>query len=276
MNKNTNTQAFTIVELLVVIVVIGILAAITIVSYSGVTKRAKIASLQSDLSNASQQLKMFKTTNTNEDYPTTIDCTIPDSATNKCIKSSSNNLYTYTVDNASIPKTFKITATNNSLVYRVVTGSQVSGPWIAGKVGTTLAGKYVMANNLASKLMFKTSDTAVTAPQGSIGVDLGSLTEIALVSPQQNPLVDFSEYPAQNACKNIGGRLPYVNEIQDMYTDKVLYGDNFLSGADTNPHMTATEATFINIGWYQGKRFTNGFWVGSNNRGATWVRCVAD
>ena len=41
-------RGFTIVELLVVIVVIGILAAITIVSYTGITARAKTAQAQSN------------------------------------------------------------------------------------------------------------------------------------------------------------------------------------------------------------------------------------
>jgi prepilin-type N-terminal cleavage/methylation domain-containing protein len=51
-NKDTiiMERGFTIVELLVVIVVIGILAAITIVSYSGITNRANTASGQSDAS----------------------------------------------------------------------------------------------------------------------------------------------------------------------------------------------------------------------------------
>lgn len=40
-NTKFKQQGFTIVELLVVIVVIGILSAITIVSYSGVTNKAK-------------------------------------------------------------------------------------------------------------------------------------------------------------------------------------------------------------------------------------------
>ncbi|HZJ34804.1 MAG TPA: prepilin-type N-terminal cleavage/methylation domain-containing protein, partial [Candidatus Angelobacter sp.] len=54
------TNGFTIVELLVVIVVIGILAAITIVSYTGISQKAKEASLQSDLDNASKQIKLFQ------------------------------------------------------------------------------------------------------------------------------------------------------------------------------------------------------------------------
>lgn len=55
---NSKFAGFTIVELLVVIVVIGVLATITIVSFMGVQERATKASLISDLGNASKQLSM--------------------------------------------------------------------------------------------------------------------------------------------------------------------------------------------------------------------------
>lgn len=83
---------FTIVELLVVIVVIGILATITIVAYTGITNRAIASSLQSDLANASNQLRLYNVDN--GAYPTANQCPTP-SAGNICLKSSSGNSFAY-------------------------------------------------------------------------------------------------------------------------------------------------------------------------------------
>ena len=49
MGKTNRQTGFTIVELLIVIVVIGILAAITIVAYNAVQERARASSANSDL-----------------------------------------------------------------------------------------------------------------------------------------------------------------------------------------------------------------------------------
>ncbi|MFZ2125645.1 MAG: prepilin-type N-terminal cleavage/methylation domain-containing protein, partial [Candidatus Saccharimonadales bacterium] len=111
-------RGFTIVELLVVIVVIGVLAAITIVSYTGVTNKAIIASIKSDLANASQQLKFYQVTNGS--YPTSLDasyCPIPvDSA--RCLKPSPGTSYQYTANNTG-SQTFSLYAINSDNKYRI-------------------------------------------------------------------------------------------------------------------------------------------------------------
>ena len=62
MIKRSGKQTgFTIVELLIVIVVIGILAAITIVAYSGIQGRARDAQRLGDMDTIVKALEMYKT-----------------------------------------------------------------------------------------------------------------------------------------------------------------------------------------------------------------------
>jgi len=56
--KGRNT-GFTIVELLIVIVVIGILAAITIVAYSGIQQRARDSQRDSDIATVAKALELY-------------------------------------------------------------------------------------------------------------------------------------------------------------------------------------------------------------------------
>lgn len=125
---------FTIVELLVVIVVIGILAAISLVSYAGISKQATVASLQSDLTNASRQLKMFKVDNGM--YPATFstDCiNNPTTTINICLKASPNSTYTdYQVDNPSNPQSYTLTEMKSNISYSITDDG----------VPVLLAGKY--------------------------------------------------------------------------------------------------------------------------------------
>ena len=117
MSHRKNSPGFTIVELLVVIIVIGILAAITIVSYTGITRKATIASLQSDLTNGATKLNMYYT-----EYGVYPDSPLsgnncPSGLVNPtdlkyCLKSSSGNALSYS---SSTPySTFSLTATNTS------------------------------------------------------------------------------------------------------------------------------------------------------------------
>jgi type IV pilus assembly protein PilA len=69
---DSHPKGFTIVELLIVIVVIGILAAITIVAYNGISNRARNSSIQSDLHNAASAMEVAKTTSSTVTYPTSL------------------------------------------------------------------------------------------------------------------------------------------------------------------------------------------------------------
>ena len=124
LNEKSESKGFTIVELLVVIVVIAILAAITIVSYTGISNKAVASSIQSDLDNASKALKLFQVDNMA--YPATIstNCstnpTTTTPPTNLCLKiSSANNYVGYSANNSSTIQSFLLIAGNGTTNYQV-------------------------------------------------------------------------------------------------------------------------------------------------------------
>jgi prepilin-type N-terminal cleavage/methylation domain-containing protein len=120
-NSHKVFYGFTIVELLVVIVVIGILAAITIVSYTGISQKATVTSLITDLDNASKQLKMDQVVKSN--FPTTLAA----ANSGKGITASPGNTYTdFQFRNAN-PQAFCLTAENtNGTSYRITNDSSPS------------------------------------------------------------------------------------------------------------------------------------------------------
>lgn len=64
-------RGFTIVELLIVIVIIGILAALVIVAYNGMQNRANDTAVQSDLNAFAKKLETIKVDSSDGLYPTT-------------------------------------------------------------------------------------------------------------------------------------------------------------------------------------------------------------
>lgn len=145
-------QGFTIVELLIVIVVIGILAAITIVAYSGIQQRATVASLSSDLANASKRLKLDQVDL--GAYPATTATANNGSG----LKTSANTTYQYSVNNAVSPQTFCLTATTGTISYYI---SQDSIPQSGGCAGHTVGGVAIITN-LAANPSLESSATGWT------------------------------------------------------------------------------------------------------------------
>ena len=86
--NNTHKNGFTIVELLVVIVVIGILAAITIVAYTGIQQRARVATMNSDLNSVQNIFELWNVDHSS--YPTDISATTV-KASNDIVLQSANS-----------------------------------------------------------------------------------------------------------------------------------------------------------------------------------------
>lgn len=110
-------KGFTIVELLIVIVVIGILAAITIVAFNGVQQRARVAAMQSDLTNSAKQLENFRLsgTNTSEAYPATLaeaNTNLSQGNTANYLRNTVNNTYCLDITNSG--QTYYITSLSST------------------------------------------------------------------------------------------------------------------------------------------------------------------
>lgn len=113
MATNSKKQTgFTIVELLIVIVVIGILAAITIVAYNGVQKRAQGSAASSALSQSAKKLALYQVDS--GIYPATLSAA--------GVSASGNVSYQYSQTNAGTG--YCITATSGSVSYKITESTQ--------------------------------------------------------------------------------------------------------------------------------------------------------
>jgi prepilin-type N-terminal cleavage/methylation domain-containing protein len=100
-------QGFTIVELLIVIVVVGVLATIVIVGYNGVRSRSLDVSLKAD---SEQAAKILENDNTlNGAYPAT--GALANSG--KGLPRSNGNTYSYTPNNTTNPPAYSLTYSNS-------------------------------------------------------------------------------------------------------------------------------------------------------------------
>lgn len=131
--RRTANPGFTIVELLIVIVVIGILAAITLVAYNGIQERARTASVSLALNQASKKLALYQVENGS--YPAAL--------SSVGISDSSSASYQYTVNNSASPATYCVTATNGSVSYKI---TATTTPQNGGCAGHGVGGVAAVTN----------------------------------------------------------------------------------------------------------------------------------
>ena len=101
MLKNTQRKGFTLIELLIVVVIIGILAAIAIPKFANTKDKAKLASVQTDVRNLMNTMEVTAGNNENK-YTTPAASEYNLSAGNTVAFAAEDAGYTITVTNASI------------------------------------------------------------------------------------------------------------------------------------------------------------------------------
>lgn len=124
-------RGFTIVELLIVIVVIGILAAVALIAYNGIQNRAHNVALQSDIKSAAQKLAMDNTLNgafpgSKEDADNGNDLPKSDNATYQYTYTAADNSYCLSITSTKAGvAAYHISSTNGSIEDGVCAGHYV-------------------------------------------------------------------------------------------------------------------------------------------------------
>ena len=116
MTYKLSKPAFTIIELLIVLVIISILATLTIIAYSGLTSKANTASLQATL--ASNKKLLTNYFNTYNSYPLTLSSNCPASPTVDnayCLKAPTGT----TLDYSATAQSFTLNASQGSTTYKI-------------------------------------------------------------------------------------------------------------------------------------------------------------
>lgn len=134
--RKLNQNGFTIIELLIVIIVIGILAAIGFVAYGNVTKSARDSDRQADASALAKKAEEFYTEE--GQYPTLAELTAMDGIDSKTTTSPSGNAITDGGATAGTCTTAPTTKANDAYCYAVTAdGTAMSVGYWNEKDGAT-------------------------------------------------------------------------------------------------------------------------------------------
>lgn len=103
-------------------------------------------------------------------------------------------------------------------------------------------------------------------PQCATGLDTSYPSNYSLVASNA---VDFTSYPARNACKTVGGRLPTMTELSCIYTNRTSY--NTYGAFQSAIYWSSTEFNTASA-WFV--NFSSGGSGGNFKNTSYYVRCV--
>jgi prepilin-type N-terminal cleavage/methylation domain-containing protein len=237
-------SGFTIVELLIVIVVIAILAAITIVSFRGIQERARVSSVTSGLSQISKKVALYQVENPD---------TYPPSLTPLGITSTGDVDYKYKQTSTG----FCATATSGKISY-TMTEVGIAAPGAC--LGHPNGGVALNANLVPNPSL----ETNTLSWNTSAGATITRVTDgIGIVSGMAALEINATTANQSGAGPFIAGLSPsttytfsaYITPISGDFTNLVLRvgdGNGTRAVATFNPALTTGQTIRRTVTWTSG------------------------
>lgn len=178
---------FTIVELLIVIVIIGTLAALVIVAYNGIQQRALTSTLQNDLKNAAKAIEQAKIDN-GDVYPTSFPSGFKTDSRVTLNLAETGSADTYCINGSiqGVSQTWKYDTTDGGLKAGSCTGQVIAGSDVGGS-GTKI--NYVANPNFTSGWALQKSTGSATSStrNGTSGDPAGNRPVLSIQNMASSP-----------------------------------------------------------------------------------------
>ncbi len=277
--KRHLTSGFTIIELGVVIVIIGVLATLTLVVYNGAQDNARKAVLMSDLDNSVSVLELDL--KRNGSYPATV--ALADNGNG--LPASSGTTYQYALNNTNTPKTFCLTATKGTQSYNINQDNILSiGVCPVFSVDTANPTSYPGTGTVVVDLSGNGNNGTLMNGVGYSSSNSGVLTFDGVNDRVETPIQTYGNNTTWSAWFNgaqsvntynmfMGRHLPYFG----MYGGNSLVFSNSINGVQSTITSAANlslntwyYATFTTV--YNGTNTTDNIYVnGSLVKSGTWA-----